>query len=122
MSSTSKPPAPFHLPQPKDDTVRDLIQKFVDRADFGFKKYGVTTADRTDYDLRRWLIHALEESMDHCVYLMRAINELKGTPASPEPEVHRVEGQRPRCFRCRTDLDGEGNCPECYPDLYVGKS
>ena len=58
------------------ETLDALIQKYREREKLGFVKYG-TTIDRTDLYLRDWLQHALEESMDHCLYLMRAIATLE---------------------------------------------
>ena len=45
------------------------------RADMGLKKYG-TTVERTDTDLRGWLIHQYEELLDAAVYCKRAIIEI----------------------------------------------
>lgn len=36
----------------------------------GLEKYGVTV-DRDDLTIEQWIQHALEESLDHCQYLMR---------------------------------------------------
>ena len=41
----------------------------------GFKKYG-TTVSANPLPLRDWLQHALEEILDHAIYLKRAIEEL----------------------------------------------
>lgn len=46
-----------------------------DRQAFGINKYGTTVADNP-LALRQWLTHALEESLDLSIYLMRAIEEL----------------------------------------------
>lgn len=58
----------------EDSNVEALREDFLQRAQHGLLKYGVTT-DREDLDLDAWLQHALEESMDFCVYLKRAIRE-----------------------------------------------
>jgi len=42
----------------------------------GRAKYGVTVQDNP-LTLRRWLSHALEESLDLSIYLMRCIEELE---------------------------------------------
>lgn len=42
----------------------------------GFQKYGVTVAE-SRLDLREWLQHAYEETLDQAVYLKRAIKELQ---------------------------------------------
>jgi hypothetical protein len=44
-----------------------LLQKFVTRAEFGFKKYGTTT-DENPLTLIQWLTHLQEELMDALVY------------------------------------------------------
>jgi hypothetical protein len=41
----------------------------------GINKYGTTVADN-DGDLRYWLQHTYEETLDKAVYLRRAIAEL----------------------------------------------
>lgn len=62
----------------KTDSVVDaLIDKFVERASVGKRKYGVTL-DRTDLSLDQWLDHAIEESMDHALYLMKIKRVLNG--------------------------------------------
>ena len=55
-----------------EDQVCEKIQA---RAKLGLAKYG-TTMERTDLSTKEWLNHALEESMDLCIYLMRVIEEL----------------------------------------------
>ena len=52
-----------------------VIDKIRQRAEVGKVKYG-TTMERTDLSTKEWLNHALEESMDLCIYLMRVIEEL----------------------------------------------
>ena len=53
----------------------ELCRMFTERQAFGIKKYGVTVEDNP-LSLREWLHNALMESMDHCVYLLRAIKEI----------------------------------------------
>lgn len=53
-------------------TLASLIEAFRQREQIGIAKYGVMV-DRTDLTHVEWLQHALEESMDHCLYLKRAI-------------------------------------------------
>lgn len=45
------------------------------RAEFGLQKYGQPVADNPT-DLRGWLQHAFEETLDKAVYLKRAIQEI----------------------------------------------
>jgi len=53
-----------------DSIVDSIIDKFVERASFGKKKYG-TDLDRTDLDLIDYINHALEEHMDAILYLQK---------------------------------------------------
>ena len=45
------------------------------RQAMGLSKYGVSVQDN-DLSLREWLQHAYEESLDHAIYLKRAMEEL----------------------------------------------
>ena len=56
--------------QVTDSIVDSIIDKFVERASFGKKKYG-TDLDRTDLELRDYINHALEEHMDAILYLQK---------------------------------------------------
>lgn len=58
-----------------DCNVEDLRELLLKRSEFGLKKYGVTTED-AGLSLRQWLQHALEETLDHAVYLRAAIRKL----------------------------------------------
>lgn len=51
-----------------DSVVQSVIEKFIQRADFGKKKYG-TTMDREDLNFNDWVQHAQEELMDAILYL-----------------------------------------------------
>ena len=53
-----------------DSIVDSIIDKFVERAAFGKKKYG-TDLDRTDLELIDYINHALEEHMDAILYLQK---------------------------------------------------
>ena len=54
--------------KPKDSIVEAVVQKFLQRSEFGIKKYGVTL-DRTDLGLKDWIQHTQEELMDAILYL-----------------------------------------------------
>ena len=58
-----------------DKNVEAVCRKIFDRAEVGFKKYGVTT-ERSDLSNKQWLIHAQEEAMDLAIYLQRIIDDL----------------------------------------------
>ena len=51
-----------------DRSVKSVVQKFLERAAFGKKKYG-TDLDRTDLSVLDWIQHAQEEHMDAILYL-----------------------------------------------------
>ena len=52
----------------------------------GVAKYGTTVA-ANPLTLRDWLQHALEESLDHAIYLQRAIEELDRRTEDEEGDV-----------------------------------
>lgn len=51
-----------------DTIVKSVVQKFLDRAALGKKKYN-TDLDRTDLSVLEWIQHAQEEHMDAILYL-----------------------------------------------------
>jgi hypothetical protein len=55
-----------------DSIVESVVDKFIERAEFGRQKYG-TDLDRTDLDLEDYLEHALQEHMDAILYLTKAL-------------------------------------------------
>lgn len=56
-----------------------VCQMIAERQQRGIEKYG-TTVSANPLTLRDWLQHALEESLDHAIYLRRAIEELDNQP------------------------------------------
>lgn len=58
-----------------DSVVDSILNKFVDRAEMGFKKYS-NTLDRKDLSKVEWINHAQEELMDGILYLERLKQEL----------------------------------------------
>ena len=52
-----------------------LAQMLLDRQALGVRKYGTTVAGNP-LTLREWLWHSLEEKLDDCVYMLRAIKEI----------------------------------------------
>ena len=56
------------MSKPKDVIIERVIQKFKDRSNVGFKKYGVTLKD-DDQPLDVWLTHIQEELMDAVNYI-----------------------------------------------------
>ena len=59
----------------KDTIVFKIAQLLRSRSDTGIRKYG-TTLDRTDLSVKQWIDHAIEESLDHALYLMKLKDEL----------------------------------------------
>jgi len=52
----------------RDPVIKTVVDKFVQRSDVGFKKYGVTLAE-DDAPLVAWLNHLQEELMDAVNYI-----------------------------------------------------
>ena len=54
----------------KDTVVYRIAHLLRSRSETGIRKYG-TTLDRTDLEVKQWIDHAIEESLDHALYLMK---------------------------------------------------
>jgi len=59
-----------------DKNVTAVVERMLQRADTGLRKYGVTT-ERTDLSTVDWLTHLQEELMDSCIYIEKLKNEFK---------------------------------------------
>jgi hypothetical protein len=59
----------------RDPVVQCVVNKFVDRSDVGFAKYGKTLRD-DDADVFAWLNHVQEELMDATLYIQRLKEEI----------------------------------------------
>jgi hypothetical protein len=59
-----------------DSIVQAVVKRFVDRAEFGHKKYG-TDLDRTDLSIEDWIQHAQDELHDGILYLEKLKETLK---------------------------------------------
>jgi hypothetical protein len=59
-----------------DSIVQSIIERFVERAKFGEKKYG-TNLDRSDLSLEDWLEHSIQEKLDDILYMQKALKELQ---------------------------------------------
>lgn len=59
----------------RDPVVQSVVNKFVDRSDVGFAKYGKTLRDDSS-DVFEWLNHLQEELMDATLYLQRLKEEI----------------------------------------------
>ena len=60
---------------PTDRIVERVRAQLLHRSKVGFKKYGVTL-ERDDLSTLQWIDHAIEESLDHALYLTRLKEEL----------------------------------------------
>mgnify|MGYP000585938336 CR=1 FL=1 len=52
----------------RDPVIESVVNKFVDRSNVGFKKYGVTL-DQDPGDINVWMTHLQEELMDAVNYI-----------------------------------------------------
>lgn len=52
----------------RDPVIKTVVDKFVERSDVGFKKYGVTL-DEDNAPLVAWMNHLQEELMDAVNYI-----------------------------------------------------
>ena len=66
-----------NMNKPKDVIIERVIQKFKNRSEVGFKKYGVTLKD-DDLPLDMWLTHIQEELMDAVNYIEK-VKDVLGT-------------------------------------------
>lgn len=58
-----------------DSIVRSIVQRFLDRAKFGFKKYQ-TNLDRKDLTPAQWLQHLQDELHDAYLYSEKLSQEM----------------------------------------------
>ena len=58
-----------------DSIVKSIINKFINRAEFGFNKYK-TNMDRNDLTIIEWIDHSIEEKMDDIIYMQKIRQEL----------------------------------------------
>ena len=54
----------------RDKIIKQVIDKFKERSDVGYKKYGVTLHD-DEPSLHKWLNHLQEELMDAVNYIQK---------------------------------------------------
>jgi hypothetical protein len=74
-----------------DSCVKSVIEKFIERADFGMKKYG-TNLDRKDLSILDWVQHAQEEHMDAILYLEKLKQEFQRNQTRTQNVVPAIEG------------------------------
>ena len=64
-----------------DSNVLNVIEKHKDRAEKGFRKYGVTT-ERTDLGIAQWLQHLQDELMDAAIYVEVLVKLVAGNESA----------------------------------------
>ena len=57
-------------------TEKRVCEDIARRQEIGIKKYG-KTVENNPLNLKQWLQHAYEETLDKAVYLKRAIEEIE---------------------------------------------
>ena len=62
-------------------TEKEVCRDIAKRQELGLSKYGVSVTDNP-LDLKEWLQHAYEETLDKAVYLKRAIEEMENVKHS----------------------------------------
>jgi hypothetical protein len=60
----------------RDPVVEAVVDKFVQRSDVGFAKYGKTLRDDKS-DLRVWANHLQEELQDGILYIEKVLNMIE---------------------------------------------
>ena len=61
-------------PDNNQNEVEELVvSRIRKRRDAGRAKYG-TSMERDDLTPKEWLVHAIEESLDHAIYLQKLVN------------------------------------------------
>lgn len=63
----------------------EVCEDIKSRQRSGVEKYGVTVADNP-LELKEWLQHAYEESLDNAIYLKRAVRQIEGTESRLETD------------------------------------
>ena len=66
----------------RDPIIKQVVEKFVNRSNVGFEKYGVTLQDDKS-DLDTWLNHLQEELMDAVNYIEKLRTTMKGKEIKP---------------------------------------
>jgi hypothetical protein len=59
----------------KDSVVYRIAALLKTRSETGIRKYG-TTLDRTDLSVKQWIDHAIDEALDHALYLQKLKDSL----------------------------------------------
>jgi len=60
----------------RDEVIKSVVKKFINRSDVGYKKYGVTL-HKDNQPLDTWLQHIQEELMDAVNYIEKTRRVLR---------------------------------------------
>jgi len=60
----------------RDEVIKSVVKKFINRSDVGYKKYGVTL-HQDNQPLDTWLQHIQEELMDAVNYIEKTRRVLR---------------------------------------------
>jgi len=60
----------------RDEVIKSVVKKFINRSDAGYKKYGITL-HKDDQPLDTWLQHIQEELMDAVNYIEKTRRVLR---------------------------------------------
>ncbi len=84
----------------RDPVVQSVVNKFVDRSDVGYAKYGKTLRDDTS-DIFVWLNHLQEELMDATLYLQRLKEEISSLREEKEllNSIHDIDVINPEFIK-----------------------
>ena len=93
------------------------------RQQFGLNKYGVSVASNP-LELREWLQHAYEESLDLPIYLKRAIDELDTVMVTPAPKREKQfdESKFDRTYLTVLAMGDGTDCAKCAFTLTCNES
>ena len=82
----------------RDPVVERVVDKFVERSDVGFKKYGTTLEDERRIkmkDLHKYLNDIQEELMDAILYIQAARDELQDLSEEALIDNFRKDEEKP---------------------------
>lgn len=86
-----------------DSIVKEIIQQYQIRAEFGEKKYGVTL-DREDLSTQDWIEHAKQEAMDFTLYLQKLSKEIELKNRNVENLIRVIKSQEEEIAELKKEL------------------
>ncbi len=97
----------------RDPVVKSVVNKFVDRSNVGFAKYGKTLRDDKS-DLFAWANHLQEELMDAVLYMERLKEELQNLREDAAIKKIEVKYEYVRvCPQTQNTWNGDTFRPTC---------